>query len=72
VYVAYGTAWSYGIDLDAVIDEIHASNMSKLDDDGNPIYRKDGKVLKGPSYFPPDLKEVLWPSESDTVPPTDE
>jgi predicted HAD superfamily Cof-like phosphohydrolase len=60
VYIAYGTAIEYGIDLDAVIAEIHRSNMSKLGPDGQPIYRKDGKVLKGPDYEPPRLKEVLY------------
>ena len=55
VYVAYGTAHVYGIDLDAVLDEVHASNMTKLGADGRPIRRADGKVLKGPDYRPPDM-----------------
>jgi predicted HAD superfamily Cof-like phosphohydrolase len=59
VYVAYGTAHVYGIDLDAVLDEVHASNMTKLGADGRPIRRADGKVLKGPSYRPPDIAAVL-------------
>jgi predicted HAD superfamily Cof-like phosphohydrolase len=59
VYVAYGTAHVYGIDLDAVLDEVHASNMTKLDEDGRPIRRADGKVLKGPRYRPPDISRVL-------------
>ena len=59
VYVAYGTAHVYGIDLDAVLDEVHASNMTKLGADGRPIRRSDGKVLKGPSYRPPDISAVL-------------
>lgn len=71
VYVIYGTALTYGIDLDAVIDEIHASNMTKLADDGLPLLRPDGKVLKGPNYEPPNIKEVLWPGSS-TAPSTDE
>src|SRR5690242_14944400 len=48
IYVVYGTAVSFGIDLDAALAAVHASNMSKLDDNGQPIYREDGKVLKGP------------------------
>lgn len=59
VYVAYGSAWVYGIDLDAVLDEVHASNMTKLGADGRPVRRDDGKVLKGPGYRPPDVEGVL-------------
>ena len=59
VYVAYGTAHVYGIDLDAVLDEVHSSNMTKLGADGRPVRRPDGKVLKGPSYRPPDIAAVL-------------
>lgn len=59
VYIIYGTALSYGIDLDAVLDEVHASNMSKLGDDAKPIYRPDGKILKGPNYFRPNIAKVL-------------
>jgi predicted HAD superfamily Cof-like phosphohydrolase len=59
VYVAYGTAHVYGIDLDAVLDEVHSSNMTKLDEHGRPIRRADGKVLKGPGYRPPDIAAVL-------------
>lgn len=60
LYVVIGAALEYGIPLDEVVDEIHRSNMSKLDENGQPIYREsDGKVLKGPDYFPPNLKEVL-------------
>jgi len=59
VYVAYGTAHTYGIDLDAVLDEVHASNMTKLGADGAPIRRADGKVLKGPDYRPPDIGAAL-------------
>jgi predicted HAD superfamily Cof-like phosphohydrolase len=59
VYVAYGTAHVYGIDLDAVLDEVHSSNMTKLGADGRPIRRADGKVLKGPSYRPPNIAAVL-------------
>jgi predicted HAD superfamily Cof-like phosphohydrolase len=59
VYVIYGTALTFGIDLDSVLEEVHASNMSKLDAFGNPILRADGKVLKGPRFFKPDIKSVL-------------
>ena len=56
---AYGTAHVYGIDLDAVLDEVHASNMTKLDENGRPLRRADGKVLKGPGYRPPDVAAIL-------------
>lgn len=59
VYVAFGGALIHGIDLDAVLAEVHRSNMSKLGADGRPIYREDGKVLKGPDYFKPDIAGVL-------------
>ena len=52
VYVVYGTALTYGIDLDAVLREVHRSNMSKLGSDGKPFIRDDGKVLKSGKYFP--------------------
>jgi predicted HAD superfamily Cof-like phosphohydrolase len=58
VYVAYGTAVSLGIDLDAALAEVHRSNMSKLGPDGQPILREDGKVLKGPYYIPPDMTKA--------------
>ena len=59
VYVAYGTAVTYGIDLDAVLAEVHRANMSKLDADGRPVLRADGKVLKSSRYRAPDVAEVL-------------
>jgi len=59
VYIAYGTALTYGIDLDAVIAEVHRANLSKLDENGRPLYRFDGKVAKGPRYQPPDIRGVL-------------
>lgn len=59
VYVVYGMALEFGIPLDKVIDEIHRSNMSKLGEDGEPIYRDDGKVLKGPHFTQPDIANVL-------------
>lgn len=59
LYIAHGTALCYGVPLDAVLAEVHRSNMSKLGRDGKPIYRDDGKVMKGPDYFPPDIKRVI-------------
>lgn len=59
IYIIHGTALEYGIPLDAVVAEVHRSNMSKLGADGKPIYREDGKVLKGPGYFKPDIAGVL-------------
>lgn len=59
VYVAYGTALTYGIDLDAVLAEVHRANMSKLDADGEPILRADGKVLKSKLYRAPDVAGLL-------------
>lgn len=59
LYVVYGAGHSFGIPLDKCFEEVHNSNMSKLGEDGRPIYREDGKVLKGPNYWQPDLKKVL-------------
>ena len=59
VYVAYGAAVTYGIDLDAALREVHRSNMSKLDEQGHPVYREDGKVLKSARYRPPDISGIL-------------
>jgi predicted HAD superfamily Cof-like phosphohydrolase len=59
VYLAYGSAVTYGIDLDAVLAEVHRSNMTKLDAGGHPIFREDGKVLKSASYTPPNIPAVL-------------
>lgn len=59
VYVAYGAAVTYGIDLDAALNEVHRSNMSKLDEQGRPVYREDGKVLKSARYRPPDISGIL-------------
>jgi predicted HAD superfamily Cof-like phosphohydrolase len=59
VYVAYGTAVTYGLELDSVLAEVHRANMSKLDADGRPILRSDGKVLKSARYRPPDVAGVL-------------
>ena len=59
VYVCYQYAQNMGWLLDEALDRVHKSNMSKLDEDGNPIYREDGKVLKGPNYKPPDLSDLF-------------
>ena len=59
VYVCYQYAENMRWDLDGALDLVHQSNMSKLDEDGNPIYREDGKVLKGPNYKPPDLSDLV-------------
>ena len=59
VYVCYQYAENMGWFLDEALDRVHKSNMSKLDDDGNPIYREDGKVLKGPNYKPPTLEDLF-------------
>lgn len=59
LYVVYGAGHACGIDLDECFLEVHRSNMSKLGPDGQPIYRSDGKVLKGPDYFDPDLKSII-------------
>lgn len=58
-YIVYGTAVTYGIDLDPLISEVHRSNMSKLDENGHPILRADGKVLKSSLYTPPSLGPIL-------------
>ena len=57
LYVVYGAGHAFGLDLDACYREVHSSNMSKLGADGKPIYREDGKVLKGPHYRSPDLTQ---------------
>lgn len=59
LYVVYGTAASFGIPMDAVFAEVHRSNMSKAGEDGKPILRDDGKVLKGPNYFQADVQKIL-------------
>ena len=61
LYVVYGAGHSFGIDLDKCFEEVHNSNMSKLGADAMPIYREDGKVLKGPNYWKPNLKKVMYP-----------
>ena len=63
LYIIYGTCVSYGIPINEVFDEIHRSNLSKLGEDGSPIYREDGKVMKGPYYFKPDIRGILYGKE---------
>ena len=59
LYVTYGAGHAFGIDLDKCFDEVQKSNMSKLDEFGNPIYNDQGKVMKGPLYFKPNFKKIL-------------
>jgi predicted HAD superfamily Cof-like phosphohydrolase len=61
LYILCGTIIEHGLQdkIEAVFDEIQRSNMSKLDEDGKPIYREDGKVMKGPNYFKPDFSSIL-------------
>ena len=59
LYVTYGAGHAFGIDLDKCFQEVQNSNMSKLGKDGKPIYNKDGKVMKGPNYFQPDLSKFI-------------
>ncbi len=60
LYVTYGAGHAFGINLDKCFEEVQKSNMSKLGDDGKPIYNEKGKVMKGPKYFKPDLKKFLY------------
>ena len=59
LYVTYGAGHAFGIDLDQCFEEVQNSNMSKLDENGNPIYNDAGKVMKGPKYFKPDLSKFV-------------
>ena len=59
LYVTYGAGHAFGINLDACFEEVQNSNMSKLGNDGKPIYNDQGKVMKGPNYFKPDLSKFL-------------
>jgi predicted HAD superfamily Cof-like phosphohydrolase len=59
LYVTYGAGHAFGIDLDKCFDEVQNSNMSKLDENGKPIYNQNGKVMKGPNYFKPDLSKFV-------------
>ena len=59
LYVTYGAGHSFGLDLDKCFAEVQRSNMSKLNNEGKPIYNEKGKVMKGPNYFQPNLKKYL-------------
>ena len=59
LYVTYGAGHAFGINLDACFEEVQNSNMSKLGNDGKPIYNDQGKVMKGPNYFKPDLSKFI-------------
>ena len=59
LYVTYGAGHAFGIDLDKCFDEVQNSNMSKLAENGEPIYNESGKVMKGPNYFKPDLSKFV-------------
>ena len=59
LYVTYGAGHAFGIDLDKCFEEVQNSNMSKLDENGKPIYNDSGKVMKGPNYFKPDLSKFV-------------
>ena len=59
LYVTYGAGHAFGINLDKCFQEVQNSNMSKLDNNGKPIYNENGKVMKGPNYFKPDLNKFI-------------
>ena len=59
LYVTYGAGHAFGIDLDKCFEEVQRSNMSKLGENGKPIYNEKGKVMKGPNYFKPDLTKFV-------------
>ena len=59
LYVTYGAGHAFGINLDKCFEEVQNSNMSKLDENGKPIYNEHGKVMKGPNYFKPNLKKIF-------------
>ena len=66
LYVTYGAGYAYGVDLDKCFKEVQRANMSKLGEDGKPIYNDKGKVMKGPNYLEPNLKQfVEWKKERD-------
>ena len=59
LYVTYGAGHAFGVNLDKCFEEVQNSNMSKLDENGKPIYNDSGKVMKGPNYFKPDLSKFV-------------
>jgi predicted HAD superfamily Cof-like phosphohydrolase len=68
-YVVAGANLVFGIPADLVINEIQRANMSKLGEDGKPIYREDGKIMKGPNYRSPDINSILYPGSNSDVDP---
>jgi len=74
LYILLGTMISHGMQniIEDVFDEVHRSNMSKLGEDGKPIYREDGKVLKGPNFSPPNIEQFLTAGQSQLEIPFDE
>ena len=64
LYVTYGAGHAFGINLDSCFEEIQQSNMSKLGRDNKPLYNDEGKVMKGPNYFKPNLKKILFKNKS--------
>ncbi len=72
VYVCYQYAANLGWDLDEALDRVHKSNMTKLGEDGKPIYREDGKVLKGPNFSPPNIEQFLTAGQGQLEIPFDE
>ena len=67
LYVVYGAGHAFGIDLDKCYAEVHRSNMTKLDEDGKPLFREDGKVMKSSSYEPPNLSKIILGDINDAV-----
>jgi predicted HAD superfamily Cof-like phosphohydrolase len=67
LYVVYGAGHAYGIDLDKTFAEVHRSNMTKLGEDGKPIRREDGKVMKSSRYEPPKLQEIVYGNTEGTA-----
>ncbi len=65
LYVVFGSALEFGLDMEPIFDEIQRSNMSKLGDNGKPIYASNGKVLKGPHWFPPDIARIIAKMKAD-------
>lgn len=64
LYIVYGTAVEFGIDLGSIFEEVHASNMRKLDENGNPIIREDGKIMKPEGWVPPQIAPIIAAQQS--------
>jgi predicted HAD superfamily Cof-like phosphohydrolase len=67
LYIIYGTLHSFGVDADEAFNRVHISNMSKLDSEGKPIFRKDGKVMKGPNFKLPEFSDLIIYSMSSKI-----